>query len=214
MIYLEETFNLKHASPEALDTFIEFAQKHLVPVCPGLGARLVAAWSSSEEWFNQVKQVLEFDDMEALKAFRIKSSQDKAWGEYLADLEELAPVRRSRLLEPLGPVPAEILHQTITESQESANQMYLLAILEVDTDKMSQFIEGLAEGYKNLPIIASWRPIGGSPNEVIDVWKSPPPETAYQPADDWSKDFFRRVREVAPKERVIRVIALPYSPLR
>lgn len=214
MIYLEETFNLKHASPEALDTFIEFAQKHLVPVCPGLGARLVAAWSSSEEWFNQVKQVLEFDDMEALKAFRIKSSQDKAWGEYLADLEELAPVRRSRLLEPLGPVPAEILHQTITESQESANQMYLLAILEVDTDKMSQFIEGLAEGYKNLPIIASWRPIGGSPNEVIDVWKSPPPETAYQPADDWSKDFFKRVREVAPKERVIRVIALPYSPLR
>lgn len=214
MIYLEETFNLKHASPEALDTFIEFAQKHLVPVCPGLGARLVAAWSSSEEWFNQVKQVLEFDDMEALKAFRIKSSQNKAWGEYLAVLEELAPVRRSRLLEPLGPVPAEILHQTITESQESANQMYLLAILEVDTDKMSQFIEGLAEGYKNLPIIASWRPIGGSPNEVIDVWKSPPPETAYQPADDWSKDFFSRVREVAPKERVIRVIALPYSPLR
>ena len=214
MIYLEETFNLKHASPEALDTFIEFAQKHLVPVCPGLGARLVAAWSSSEEWFNQVKQVLEFDDMEALKAFRIKSSQDKAWGEYLADLEELAPVRRSRLLEPLGPVPAQILHQTITESQESANQMYLLAILEVDADKMSQFIEGLAEGYKNLPIIASWRPIGGSPNEVIDVWKSPPPETSYQPADDFSKDFFRRVREVAPKERVIRVIALPYSPLR
>ena len=137
MIYLEETFNLKHASPEALDTFIEFAQKHLVPVCPGLGARLVAAWSSSEEWFNQVKQVLEFDDMEALKAFRIKSSQNKAWGEYLAVLEELAPVRRSRLLEPLGPVPAEILHQTITESQESANQMYLLAILEVDTDQMS-----------------------------------------------------------------------------
>jgi hypothetical protein len=214
MIYLEETFNLKHASPEALDTFVEFAQKHLVPLCPELGARLVAAWTSSEEWFNQVKQVLEFDDMEALKAFRIKSSQNKAWGEYLAGLEELAPVRRSRLLEPLTAVPPEVLHRTITESRESPNQMYLLAILEVDRDKMSQFIEGLAAGYEALPIIASWRPIGGSPNEVIDVWKSPPPETAYQPADDFSKEFFKQVRDVAPKERVIRVVALPYSPLR
>ncbi|MBW2179054.1 MAG: hypothetical protein JRG81_01590, partial [Deltaproteobacteria bacterium] len=73
---------------------------------------------------------------------------------------------------------------------------------------------GLAEAYKNLPIIASWRPIGGSPNEVIDIWKSIPPETAYQPADEFSREFFRQVREVAPKERVVRVTALPYSPLR
>jgi len=214
MIYLEETFNLKHASLEALDTFIEFSQKNSVPVFPKVGARLVIAWSSSEEWFNQVKQVLEFDNMEALKDFRIKSSQDKAYGEYLAGLEELAPVRRSRLLEPLGDVPTEVLHQTITESQETPNHIYLLAILEVGTDKMSQFKEGLAEGYKNLPIIASWRPIGGSPNEVIDIWKSIPPETAYQPADEFSREFFKQVREVAPKERVIRVTALPYSPLR
>jgi hypothetical protein len=213
MIYLEETFNLKHASPEALDAFIEFSQKNIVPVFPRIGARLVIAWYSSEEWFNQVKQILEFDDMEALKDFRLKSSQDKAYGEYLAGLEELAPVRRSRLLEPIGAVPVDVLHQTITESQETPNHIYLLAILEVGTDKMSQFKEGLAEAYKNLPIIASWRPIGGSPNEVIDIWKSIPPETAYKPADEFSKEFFRQVREVAPKERVIRVIALPYSPL-
>ena len=74
MIYLEETFNLKGASWEALDDFIAFAKETLVPACPEVGARPVAAaWSSSEEWFCQVKQVLEFDDMQALKAFRIKS---------------------------------------------------------------------------------------------------------------------------------------------
>jgi len=214
MIYLEETFNLKHASPEALDTFVEFAQQHLVPVCPRVGARLVAAWTSSDEWVCQASQVLEFDDMETLKAFRIASSQDKAWGEYLAGLEELAPVRRSRLLEPLGPVPAELLHQAAAESQQSPNGSYLLAILEVGADKMSQFVAGLAAAYQSLPIVASWRPIGGSPNEVIDIWKSPPVQTAYQPADDGTKQFFRQVREWAPKERVIRVIALPFSPLR
>jgi len=214
MIYLEEVFNLKRASWEALDDFIVFAQENLVPICPDVGARLVAAWSSNEEWFCQVKQVLEFDDLEALKAFRNNTCQNKAWGIYSAGLEEHAPVRRSRLLEPLGPVPVEVLHQAMAESQKTPNHGYLHAILEVGTDKMTQFSAGLAQGYKNLPIIACWRPIGGSPNEVIDIWKSPEPEKAYQPADDFRKQFMRAVREVAPKERVIRMIALPYSPLR
>lgn len=214
MIYLEETLNPKHASPEALEEFVEFSQQHLLPVCPRVGARLVAAWTSSDEWVCQATQVLEFDDMEALKAFRIASSQDKAWGEYTAGLEELAPVRRSRLLEPLGPVPAELLHQAAAESQESPNGSYLLAILEVGADKMSQFVAGLALVYQSLPIVASWRPIGGNPNQVIDIWKSPPVQEAYQPPDDGTKQFFRQVREWAPKERLTRVIALPFSPLR
>ena len=214
MIYLEETLNLKQASPEALDSYVEHAQAHLVPVCPALGARLVAAWSSNEEWFSQVKQVLEFDDMAALKAFRVNASQEKAWGEYAAGLEELAPVRRSRLLEPLGAVPVEVLHQAISESEESPSHGYLHAILEVGTDKMQQFTAGLAVGHRSLPIIACWRPIGGSPNEVIDIWKSPDSEKGYQPASETTKQFFRQVREMAPKERAIRMIALPYSPLR
>ena len=213
MIYLEETFNLKGASWEALDDFIAFAKETMVPACPEVGARPVAAWSSSEEWFCQVKQVFEFDDMQALKAFRIKAGGNKSWGAYAAGLEEHAPVRRSRLLEPTGAVPVEVLHQAIVESGPSPNWGYLYAILEVGAGKMDQFLAGVANAYKNLPIIACWRPIGGSPNEVIDVWKSPEPEKAYQPADDFRIQFMRMVREVAPKERVVRMLALPYSPL-
>ena len=51
-------------------------------------------------------------------------------------------------------------------------------------------------------------------DEFMDIWKSPPVQTAYQPADDATKQFFRQVRELAPKERLTRVIALPFSPLR
>jgi hypothetical protein len=214
MIYLEETLNLAHASFEALDNYIEFAQKQLVPVCPEVGARLVAAWSSSEEWFCQVQQVLEFDDMDALKAFRVNASQNKAWGEYAAGLEEHAPVRRTRLLEPIGSVPPEVLHQAITESKDTPNYAYLHAILEVGMDKMAEFKAGLAEGYMNLPIVAGWRPVSGSPNEVIDVWKSPEPTKAYEPADELRREFLRNVRLVAPKERLVRMLALPYSPLQ
>ena len=49
--------------------------------------------------------------MEALKAFRIKTSQDLTWGKYMACLEELAPERTSRLLEPLGPVQPKALNK-------------------------------------------------------------------------------------------------------
>jgi len=214
MIYLEETLSLTPASPETLDTFVEFAQEQFVPVSQRLGARLVAAWSSNAELFSQVTQVLEFDDIEALKAFRVKASQDSDWGKYLAHLEELAPQRRSRLLEPLGPVPPETLHQAITESQQSPLGAYFLAVLEVAADNMGTFMAALEEQSRNLPIVASWRPVAFKRNQVIDLWKGPARQSSYQPADDWSKQFFRMLRPIAPHEYVVPIVTLPYSPLR
>ena len=214
MIYLEETFSLSPASPETLDSFVGFAQESFVPVAHRLEARLVAAWFSNVELFSQVTQIIEFDGIEALKAFRIKASQDSAWGKYLAQLEEFAPQRRSRLLEPLGPVPPETLQRAIKESQESSLNAYFLAILEVAADNMGTFMSGLEQGAKDLPIIASWRPCAFNRNQIIDLWKGPMPPTSYQPADDWSKQFFRTLRPVAPHEYIVPIFTLPYSPLR
>jgi hypothetical protein len=213
MIYLEETFKLSPASPESLDNFVKFSQEQFVPICPDLGVRLVAAWCSHVEFFAQVTQLLEFDDITALKTFRTKASQNKAWGNYASQLEEIAPERRSRLLEPIETVPPEIVHQAIEESQLKPLGTYFLAILEVAADNMAAFIAGFTDGIKALPIIASWRPVAFKRNQVIDLWKGSIPMT-YQPADDWSKQFFRYLRPVAPHEYVIPVFTLPYSPLR
>lgn len=213
MIYLEETLSLTPASPETMDTFVEFAREQFVPVAQCLGARLVAAWSSNVELHSQVTQVLEFDDIEALKTFRVKTSHDSAWGKYLAHLEELAPQRRSRLLEPLGPVPPETLHRAITESQQSPLDAYYLAVLEVAADNMGAFMLELEKRAKVLPIIASWRPIAFRRNQVIDIWKGPIRQS-YQPANEGSKEFFRMLRPIAPHEYVVPIFTLPYSPLR
>jgi hypothetical protein len=111
-------------------------------------------------------------------------------------------------------VPPEILHKAIRRSQRKAFGVYSLATLEVAPNKMPEFLAALELAFKGFPIIASWRPIAGSPNEVIDLWKSPLRQEAYQPADDILKDFFRQLRELAPKERLINIYTLPYSQLR
>ncbi len=136
MIYLEETFNLAPASPETLDTFVEFAQAKLVPSYDRLGARLVAAWYADVEAFSQVRQVLEFDDLTALGAFRTNAAADHAWMECENWIEEVAPVRRSRLMEALAAIPPETLRQASAESQKSPVGAYSLAILEVAPGKM------------------------------------------------------------------------------
>jgi len=214
-IYLEEKFNLAPASPETLDLFVQFAREQMVPALNRLKARLAAAWYSDVEMFCQVTQVVEFDSLAAFEAFRIKAGQDQAWVDCRARLEELAPEQRTRLLEPLGPIPPGALHEAIEESQKAPLGVYSLAILEVAPGKMPEFIKGLStEAARALPIVASWRLITGKQNQVIDLWKNALRQEGYQPADDFSKQFFRGLRKRAPRERLIPVYTLPYSPLR
>lgn len=214
MIYVEEKYNITPASPETLDKFVKFAQEHFVPTSERLGARLIAAWSNYVEWYCQVIQIMEFDNFNALKLFRVKSAQDSEWGEYQEFLEEIAPERTSRLLEPLGPVPPDVLHEAIAKSQKKPLNVYGLAILNVLADHMAEFKSGLSNTYKNLPIIASWRPIAGYPNEVIDLWATRLLPRKYTPATNFDKQFFRPLRKIAPKERLVTVFSLPHSPLR
>ena len=214
MIYLQEILNLTPATPEALDSFIEIGQNLLVPVCERLGARLVVAWFSTYEWYYQVTHVFEFADMKALKEFRIKAGQDKQWFEYTVKLEEFAPERRTRLLEPIGAISPDVLHKAIEESQKKALKVYSFATLEVTPNKMTEFVDFVKTLSKNAPIIASWRPIAGNPNEVNDLWKGSLVPKDYQPAVEGMKEWFRRLRELAPKERLVQIFPLPYSELK
>jgi len=214
MIYLEEVFNLTPADPVTLDKFVNFAQKQLIPACERLKTRIVAAWYSNVEWYSQVTQILEFNDIDALKSFRINASQDQGWGEYTAMLEDFAPERRSRLLEPLGPISPSILDKAIEKSQKSPLGVYGMAVLEVNPNKMPEFMKSVEEYSNLLPIIACWHPIAGSPNEVIDIWGVKFPIEPYKPPEDFVKQFFPPLRLLAPRECARDIIMLPYSQLK
>jgi hypothetical protein len=213
MIYLEETLTLEPPSPETLDTFVGFAQEKLLPL-ERMGFRVAAAWYNDIESFCQVIQVLEFESMGAFEEFRAKSQQAEPWLEYQARVEELAPKRRSRLLEPLGPIPPEKLHDAWKETAEKPLGTYTLATMEVAPGRMPYLAAAMEAVAANLPMVATWRTVVGNQNEVTDVWKGPMRLSGYQPSDERTNRFFRAVRENAPVERMVPVFALPYSPLR
>ena len=101
--------------------------------------------------------------------------------------------------------------------QKSPLKVYSIAILEVAPNQMADFIAAVGLGSKVLPIIASWRPIAGNPNQVIDFWKGDvlwsTEAWAYKPAIESQKEMMRNLRIQAPKERIVPIYALPYSPL-
>ena len=92
--------------------------------------------------------------------------------------------------------------------------MYSLAVLEVAPGKLAEFVAMLDAVKQMLPIVASWRAVAGNPNEVFDLWKGALGQDPYSPADERSKAFFRPLREMAPRERLVNLYSLPYSRLR
>lgn len=204
---------LEPASPETLDTFVALAQEKLLPL-ERMGFRLAAAWYNDIESFCTVIQVLEFENMAAFGGFRARTEQAEPWLEYQARLEELAPNRRSRLMEPLGSITPERLHDAWKETAEKPVGAYTLAIMDIAPGKMESLKAAMSASAATMPMVAQWKTIVGRQNEVTDVWKGPMRLDGYKPSNEGANRFWRAVRQNAPRERLIPVFPLPYSPLK
>jgi hypothetical protein len=214
MIYLKQAFNIEPASPAGLDRFVELGEGALLPGWERVGGRLIGAWFGTDDWFNQVTQVVAFEDLAAFDAARRGAASDAKLSDAEAALDELAPIRSESLLEPLGPVAPERLDEAIVAAADQAVGVHSFAILEVTAGKMEAFKKLLSAGAASLPIVASWRDVAGNPNRVIDVWTGDVAGRPYQPSNPGMEAFFGPLRELAPTERTIRLFPLPYSPLR
>ena len=209
MIYLAQDYDIHPATPETRDRFIEAVNQHFLPAQAKAGGTLAAAWFSYSGWFSRITQLIEFGDLAEYDGFRQNEDVVKATGA----LEAMCADVRDELLEPLGPVPTQTLHAAIANSTEKPEEVYTCAILQVNPGAMEAFTQLLSAAAPNLPILASWRPVAGNPNLVIDLWKGNL-EQGYRPADPAMASFFTPLREVAPRERLVTCYPLPYSPLR
>jgi hypothetical protein len=214
MIILHESLNLDPASPASVDGLCALAEQELAPAAARLGARLVGAFTCDADWYAQVQHLFEFDDLAAYDGFRSKAAGDEQWQRCIAMLEDLAPQQASQLLEPLGPIPVESLHEAIAASEQKPVQIYSMATLEVLPRAMPEFTKLIGEAAGALPIAGCWTPVVGNRLQVMDLWTTALGRDPYRPAQDGMRSFFNALREVAPKERLVNWTALPYSPLR
>ncbi len=214
MIYLKQSYDIHPATPATRDRFVSAVNDLVLPSNERLGARLVGAFFAHEEWFSQIIHVTEFDDLAALGRYRESASGDGEASEGIAQLENLAPVQRNEILEPLGPIATTKLHDSIATSSKDAVSTYTFAILEVEGGKMDQFAAMLGGAQDTLPIIACWRDVSGNPNRIIDLWKGDTGRGGYRPTDDGQNAFFEPLRQIAPRERMMRLHVMPYSPLK
>jgi hypothetical protein len=214
MIILKQTFDLHPATPATRDRFVDHAKQTLVPGWSSLGGELKAAFFSTEEWFYQVTHATAFPDLAAFDVARRSIEHGAEFADLRAENESLAPRRGTALLENLGPVPAETLDAGIAKAGTEPAGEYTVAILEVLPGRMPDFTRLLEMGAPQLPILASWRDVVGDPHRVIDLWRGNPGQVPYEPADPTLEGaFFAPLREVAPRERMMRLFPLPYSPL-
>lgn len=215
MIYVKESFNIEPAAPSTRDRLVDVMNERVLPANEKLGlARLVGGWFAHEEWFSQIIHVTEFDDLAAYGAWRDAASKDGEAAEGAAQLANLAPDRKVEILEPLGPIAEAKLHEAIAASVDEPSGTYTFAILEVTEGKMEQFEALLGAAADRLPIVACWRDVSGNPNRIIDLWKTDTGRPGYKPNDPGQEAFFGPLRQIAPRERMMRLHTMPYSPLR
>jgi hypothetical protein len=215
VIYLQQDFDLHPASPRTRDAFVALAQEALVPAAERHGARLVAAFFSNSEWFFRMTHFLELEGLAAFEAWRVGYRGDAAACDAASRAEAMAKSRRETLLETLEAIPVAALGRGIESAREKPQGIYTAAHLKIAPGRMGDFTKLLAGAGPHLPILASWRPVAGDPDLVIDLWKGDVEAvySRYAPADARANAFMDPLREVAPDERVVRYFPLPYSPL-
>lgn len=213
MIHLRQTFNLHPASPATRDAFAAHARERSLPAWSSVGGRLSGAFCSTDEWFFQVTHVIGFEDLAAFDRARRAIEEGAEFSDLRAGDEALAPERGASLLEDLGPVAGDALEAGIALAAETPAGEYTFAILEVAPGRMGEFKKLLGMAAPQLPILASWKDVAGNPSRVIDLWRGSVGQERYAPNDRGKEAFFGPLRQVAPRERIVRLFPMPYSPL-
>jgi hypothetical protein len=220
MIYLHETYEFHTATPKTLEEFISLASEQLIPLYESRNGRLMAAWICNAKTLFLVNQITEFEDTEKYLALHNSENDCQEVSEFERQLFSLVRERNRELYQSASPAFSDAFQTAVKESRESPLSVYTIASLEVVLEKWPGFLTrqegGLAVG---IPIIAFMKSITGKHNMVIDIWKGDLQAAGYQPQEFYDKigfneEWWKWIREIAPREKMQRVFTLPYSPLK
>ena len=180
----------------------------------------MAAWISNTETLFQIMQVFELEAIESALKIHLSLNGDHSYEDLTTQLNSLVSETNWQFYQSVGPIFSEAFHQAIQASQSAPLKIYTISSLELNRAKMPIFIPKQEAAISiGMPLIAFMKSITGRHDRVIDVWKGDLQEAGYQTQAYYdslgmSEEWWDWIRDIAPKERMVRVNMLPYSPLQ
>ena len=220
MFYLIEKLALQVATPKNLDKFVEYASNKMPTAYNKCGADLMASWISSEESLMQITNVFELENVETTQKIHDFLYHDNSNEDIVRFHNNLISEKHWQLYRSVSPKFTEAFHQAIKASQSEPSKFYTVATLQMSQNKMPLLLPNQEAAVDmGMPLIAFMRSLTGKHDEIVDIWKGDLQAAGYQTQDYYesigmSEEWWDWIRDVAPKEKMVKVSVLPYSPLQ
>ena len=218
MFYLIEKQHLKVASAKNLDRFVESNQ--MVSVYEACDAKLMASWICNAETLMQITNVFELASLESAIKIYNAFDIDSPFKEEVQLSNTLISERFWQLFRSCGEKFTEAFHGAIQASQLSPLNSYTIATLHMRQNKLHSLLPKQKAAIDiGMPLIAFMKSVTGRHDQIIDIWKGDLQAAGYQTQEYYdsigmTEDWWDWIRDVAPKEKMVRVSMLPYSPLQ
>ena len=220
MFYLIEKLDLQVATAKNLDRFIEVESHQVLPVYEQYNAKLMASWICSAETLMQITNIFEFDSFEAVRNIYDAINDDHSHQDVFQLSHSLISQMDWQIFCSCGQKFSEAFHQAVQTSQSAPLKTYTLATLELNRNKMPLLVPKQEAAIDiGMPLIAFMKSVTGRHDQIIDIWKGDLQAAGYQTQAYYesigmSEEWWNWIRDIAPKEKMVRVSVLPYSPLK
>jgi len=220
MYYLIEKLSLQVATPKNLDRFIEIESHQILPIYEQCSASLMASWISSAETLMQITNIFELAALDATVKIYDAINDNSTHKDARQLTRSLISETDWQLFHSCGQKFTEAFRQAVRSSHSAPLQSYTIATLELNRNKMPLLLPTQEVAIDmGMPLIAFMKSVTGKHDQIIDIWKGDLQAAGYQPQAYYesigmSEEWWDWIRDVGPKEKMIKVSVLPYSPLK
>ena len=220
MFYLIEKLTLHVATPKNLDEFVAFESNQMLPVYNKYDANLMASWICSAESLMEITNVFEIKSLETAYKIYDALNHDGSIEDIVQFSNSLVSKTHWQLYRSVGSKFSDAFHQAIETSQSAPSTFYTVATLQMNRNKMPLFLPKQEAAVDiGMPLVAFMKSVTGRHDEIVDIWKGDLQAAGYQTqayyeAIGMSEEWWDWIRDIAPKEKMVKVSVLPYSPLQ